>query len=160
MPMTFPLNQSLYFDFSHDTNIAAVLTAFDIREPSFASYFSPTGPPPGSVPVISHMTPFGARLDIEIIDAPSPVAEKRIDLNATYLPGPPTSYVHMVLNQRSLPLGASHPECGARDDGWCELGVFARWQAANLPRAQYKHACFDNYPVVPYGNITDGVPIS
>ncbi|KAL8724074.1 MAG: hypothetical protein Q9181_006998, partial [Wetmoreana brouardii] len=27
---TFPLNQTLYFDFSHDTNIAAILTAFGL----------------------------------------------------------------------------------------------------------------------------------
>lgn len=29
---TFPLNQTLYFDFSHDTNIAAVLTAFGLTQ--------------------------------------------------------------------------------------------------------------------------------
>lgn len=32
---TFPLNQTLYFDFSHDTNIAAILTAFGLTQ--FAS---------------------------------------------------------------------------------------------------------------------------
>ena len=29
---TFPLNQSLYFDFSHDTNMAAILTAFGLKQ--------------------------------------------------------------------------------------------------------------------------------
>lgn len=29
---TFPLNQSLYFDFSHDTNIMAILTAFGLTQ--------------------------------------------------------------------------------------------------------------------------------
>ena len=29
---TFPLNQSLYLDFSHDTNIIAVLTAFGLTQ--------------------------------------------------------------------------------------------------------------------------------
>lgn len=29
---TFPLNQTLYFDFSHDTNIAAILTAFGLTQ--------------------------------------------------------------------------------------------------------------------------------
>lgn len=29
---TFPLNQTLYFDFSHDTNMAAILTAFGLAQ--------------------------------------------------------------------------------------------------------------------------------
>ena len=161
MPATFPLNQSLYFDFSHDTNIAGVLTAFGITAPDFGTFFPATGPPANYTPVVSHMTPFGARLDIEIIDAPSPVYAARAGgLNATYLAGPPTTYVHFVLNQRTVPLGASHPACGQRDDGWCELGAFRDWQTANLPRSRYRHACFDNYPIVPYGTVTDGVPVA
>lgn len=39
--ITFPLNQSLYFDFSHDTNIAAVLTAFGLTQ--FASTLPTSG---------------------------------------------------------------------------------------------------------------------
>lgn len=38
---TFPLNQSLYFDFSHDTNIAAVLTAFNLTQ--FDQFLPPDG---------------------------------------------------------------------------------------------------------------------
>ena len=41
MTSTFPLNQTLYFDFSHDTNIAAVLTAFGITQ--FAPLLPTTG---------------------------------------------------------------------------------------------------------------------
>ena len=160
MPGTFPLNQTLYFDFSHDTNIAAVVTAFGITKPDFASFFPATGPPAGYKPVVSRMTPFGGRLDIEIIDAPQPVNSHRSGLNATYMAGGKTTYVHFILNQRTVPLGASHPDCGQRDDGWCELGVFAEWQMANLPRSQYGHACFDKYPVVDYGKVTDGVPVA
>lgn len=38
---TFPLNQTLYFDFSHDTNIAAVLTAFGLTQ--FAQFLPSSG---------------------------------------------------------------------------------------------------------------------
>ena len=160
MPTTFPLNQSLYFDFSHDTNIAAVIAAFGLTKPDFASYFPPTAIPANYTPVVSHMTPFAGRLDIEIIDAPRPVEPKRSGLGASYGSGDKTTYVHLLLNQRTVPLGASHAPCGQRDDGWCELETFMAWQMANLPRAQYKHSCFDKYPIVPYGDITDGVPVS
>ena len=40
---TFPLNQTLYFDFSHDTNIAAILTAFGFRQ--FAPLLPTSGEP-------------------------------------------------------------------------------------------------------------------
>lgn len=40
---TFPLNQTLYFDFSHDTNMAAILTAFGLRQ--FAAVLPTSGKP-------------------------------------------------------------------------------------------------------------------
>lgn len=64
--------------------------------------------------VVSHLEPFGARLDIEVIKTPAPLAAKR---PAKYINGPPTTYLHFVLNQRTLPLGKSYAQCGNRDDG-------------------------------------------
>ena len=98
---TFPLNQTLYFDFSHDTNIVAVLTAFGLRQ--FANEL-PTDKYPGDHAfTVSHVTPFGARLDIEIIKTPKPLSADRDG----YLDGEETKYIHFILNQRTLPLGKS-----------------------------------------------------
>ena len=36
-PKTFPLHQALNFDFSHDTNIAGILTAFGTSNPCNAA---------------------------------------------------------------------------------------------------------------------------
>ena len=60
MPSTFPLNQSLYFDFSHDTNIMAIITAFGLKQ--FAQPLPPTGPPANQQLIVSHVTPFGTRM--------------------------------------------------------------------------------------------------
>ena len=112
---TFPLNQTLYFDFSHDTNIAAVLTAFGLTQ------FAPTlptsgkvhgnsqsglprlianiGPPANQQLIVSHLQPFGARLDIEIITAPHPVSPNRTTAANAYLSGGPTKYIHFIVNQ-------------------------------------------------------------
>lgn len=115
---TFPLNQTLYFDFSHDTNIAAVLTAFgltqfaqflpssgklDVHAPRelIALTFGFLGPPPNRQLIVSHLQPFGARLDIEIISAPHPVAANRTGATNAYLAGDPTTYVHFIINQVS-----------------------------------------------------------
>ena len=156
---TFPLNQTLYFDFSHDTNIAAVLTAFGLTQ------FAPVLPAKGPIPqnqqlIVSHLQPFGARLDIEIITAPQPVSATRGYDSDEYEEGGPTTYVHFIINQRTLPLGKSLSDCGQRTDGWCEVGTFLKVQEGMLAKAKYDESCNGDYAVVPYGGITDGVPIS
>ncbi|KAL3456982.1 phosphoglycerate mutase-like protein [Aspergillus heterothallicus] len=162
-PSTFPVNQTLYFDFTHDGDIIAVLTAFGLKQ--FAEPLPLNGPPPRHRQIItSHMVPFGARLDIEIIQTPRPVSPRRNvhgrnkdDYERT---GSTTRYVHFMLNQRTIPLGWSLPECGNRDDGWCELNTFLDTQKESLAQAQFNYACNGNYSVLPYGAITNGAPIN
>lgn len=137
---SFPLNQSLFFDFSHDVQIMSILTAFGLKQ------FQPFFPDNFMIPhelVVSHLEPFGARLDIETIVTPQPLNPKRnVPSNMTYLPGGQTMYVHFVVNQRSLPLGYSLPACGMRDDGWCEMGAFLNATANAAALAQYDYSCF------------------
>lgn len=155
MPSTFPLNQSLYFDFSHDTNIMSILTAFGLKQ--FSPFLSPLAIQPGRWLMVSHLEPFATRLDIEIIQTPKPV---RADRSSDYEDdGDPTTYVHFVLNQRTLPLGFSYPECGSRADGWCEIGAFLNATDGLYEEANYEYACFGNYSAVPYGQITNGAPL-
>lgn len=151
---TFPLNQSLYFDFSHDTNIVSILTAFGLRQ--FAEEL-PIDKYPGQHEfTVAHVTPFGARLDMEIIQTPKPLSPNRDG----YLEGEATRYIHFVLNQRTLPLGKSFPECDVdRKDGWCELETFLKIQEDMPAKANYDYACFGDYPTRPYGEVTDGVPV-
>lgn len=148
---TFPLNQSLYFDFSHDTNIMSVLTAFGFRQ--FAEFLPSDRYPGRHNLTVSHITPFGARLDIEVIKTPSPFSSDR-----KYQKGNETTYVHFILNQRTLPLGVSFPQCGDRLDGWCELETFLEIQSHSAQLARFDYACFGDYDDVPYGQITDGAP--
>lgn len=154
--VTFPLDQSLNFFFSHDTNIMSILTAFGFTQ--FAPLLPDTYIPANHSLVVSHMEPFGARLDMEVIQTPSPLNGSRAD-GPQYLAGKPTTYIHFVLNQRTLPLGTSFPACGLRDDGWCELTTFLEIQSASLEESQYDYACNGDYTVGPYGDITNGVPV-
>lgn len=150
---TFPLNQSLYFDFSHDTNIMSILTAFGLRQ--FAGVLPTDRKPKDHEFIVSHLTPFGARLDIEIIKTPKPLSPHRDG----YLSGGETKYVHFVINQRTLPLAKSFPECDTeRRDGWCELETFLKVQDEMAEKAKFDYACFGDYPQLPYGEVTDGAP--
>ncbi|EGP89370.1 uncharacterized protein MYCGRDRAFT_69914 [Zymoseptoria tritici IPO323] len=156
-PATFPLYQSLNFDFSHDTNIAAILTAFGLTQ--FAKVLPTDHIDRNRPQIVSHLTPFGARLDVEIIETPKPLSGDR-KAGVKYDEGSTTRYVHFILNQRTIPLGASFSKCGKRDDGWCELTTFMEVQSTKLEEAKYEYSCFGNYTALGYGNVTNGVPVN
>lgn len=166
-PDTFPLYQTLNFDFSHDTNIMSILTAFGFTQ--FAQLMPADRLTNNRSLIVSHLVPFAARLDIELITTPSPldgdrrsgdryILDNADDGVSGRIEGKETTYVHFLLNQRTLPLGRSFPACGQRDDGWCELSTFLRIQADSLDAARYEYACFGEYPVYEYGEIFDGAP--
>jgi hypothetical protein len=68
----FPLKQKFYADFSHDDIIISVLTAMSLdyfrQAPSLTAY----PPDPQRHFILSHMTPFAARLVTEVIGCASP----------------------------------------------------------------------------------------
>ncbi|RNJ61289.1 hypothetical protein D7B24_000145 [Verticillium nonalfalfae] len=152
---TFPLNQSLYLDFSHDTNIASILTAFGLTQ--FAGPLPRDKLPETHNLTVSHLTPFAARLDIEIIRAPKPV---KADRSGYADKGGETKYVHFVLNQRTVPLGVSFEDCDVgRVDGWCEFETFLEVQDKMEKLADFDRACFGEVPQRPFGEVNDGRPV-
>lgn len=128
-----------------------ILTAFGFTQ--FSAFLPDTAYPGSHNLTVSHLEPFGARLDMEVIKTPKPLGGNRV-----YLDGGETTYVHFILNQRTLPLGVSFAACGERVDGWCELGAFLQATANATELAEYDYSCNGVYPAVPYGSITNGVP--
>lgn len=163
MDSTFPLNQTMYFDFSHDTNIMSIITAFGLTQ--FADVLSSTRILENRSMVVSHLTPFGARMVWEVIHSPAPVRSMRPKgtdrpTASFYDAGEATTYIHLLIGQRTVPLYRSYPQCGQRDDGWCDMATFLDILGQTLSTARYEYSCFGNYTVVPYGDITNGVPIT
>ncbi|KAL5378201.1 hypothetical protein DPSP01_009312 [Paraphaeosphaeria sporulosa] len=157
--VTFPTQQALNLDFSHDSNIISILVAFGLTQ--FAEYLPPTRILPEREFVMAYIEPFAGRLDIEVIQAPAPINPSRsVAVHDLYEDGPPTSYVHFVLNQRTVPLGKSLKECGNRDDGWCEMTAFLEVQKVQVEKADFEWACFGDYEMPEYGTVSDGRPPS
>ncbi|KAF2662465.1 phosphoglycerate mutase-like protein [Lophiostoma macrostomum CBS 122681] len=154
---TFPVDQTLNLDFSHDANIIAILAAFGLTQ--FAGSLPLDRVLPDREFVMSFLQPFAGRLDIEVVNAPRPVNANRSDTQNVYEEGGPTSYVHFLLNQRTVPLGRSLEECGLRDDGWCEMGTFLEVQKRQIALADYDFACWGDYEDVGYGEVTNGRPV-
>ena len=159
-PVTFPLDQKLYLEFTHDANIISVLTAFGLTQ--FSGFLPATGPPADQKFHTSRLVPFAGRLNIEIIKAPHKVSVKRSSKatkGGDYIAGTgETQYVHFIQNQRTVPLHASFDACEYRDDGWCELSTFLKVQKESLGKAEFQYACFGNWTVKSWGTVRDGVP--
>ena len=75
-----------------------------------------------------------------------------------YDDGNATIYVHLMITQRTVPLYKSYPACEERDDGWCEMSTILKIFGGLLDSARFDYSCFGDYPAIPYGNVTDGVP--
>jgi len=157
---TFPIDQAFYADFSHDDIIISVLTALSldyIRDPPSLTQFPPN---PNRHFVLSHLTPFGARLITETIGCsssdPPPVQKSRVSYtpgqygysasNATY------KFIRMRLNHGILPLntirgGACGNSTAGRVDGMCALEDFMRSQENSTAMANYDFSCFGNYTI-------------
>lgn len=158
-PVTFPLNQSLYLEFTHDANIVSVLTAFGFSQ--FADFLPMTGPSKKQQFSAAKLVPFAGRFNIEIIKSPHAVSSRRSpNLSAKdYISGTgETHYIHFIQNQRTVPLHESFEACKKRDDGWCELSAFLKVQKESLAKAKYQYTCFGNWTMKSYGAVRNGVP--
>lgn len=122
---TFPLDQSLYADFTHDDIIVSVLTALNYTQ-VIGEQLDPTNPDPNRTFVLSHITPFAARLVFEIVESTGSNS---------------TKYVRTLLNEAVVPYSSAQgcPE----GEALCPLEDFVNFQRAHAYQdANFVKACF------------------
>lgn len=156
-PLYFPLNQTMYLDFTHDAVISSAITALGLTQ--FSQDLPPTGPPADQQYVLSKLVPFGARFIIEIINCNETVNANMTSMssNRTFTPSAQNvTYMHMSLNRRTIPMGRSIPACGNRTDGWCTLQTFLDYESNRNELAAHDYNCNANYSVPMFYNITTG----
>ena len=105
-PQTFPVDRAFYADFTHDSTIAGVLSAFNL--PDFTSPLPVHHPEEQRKYRTSNLVPFAARLVIEEVSCTS---------------GAGVNLVRMLLNEAIVDLHQLKG-CSARADGMCERGQF------------------------------------
>jgi hypothetical protein len=103
-PITFPLNRSIYADFSHDNQMIAIYTTIGLFPQADAP--DPSFPDPNRDWIASHLVPFSAQMVTEKVLC----GEKE--------------YVRIFVNDALQPLKF----CGAGRDWMCELGAFVESQ--------------------------------
>lgn len=150
----FPLHQPFYADFSHDDILISVMTAMSLdyfRVPPSLTHY----PPDPSRPfVLSHMTPFGARLITEVIGCSVPDPAPQEYHRTPYTPGQygynsanaTNKFIRMRLNSGILPLATIRGgACADRVDGLCALDKFVQSQQEAENLANYDYSCFGNW---------------
>lgn len=103
-PKTFPLNRTVYADFSHDNEMIAIYAAMGILRPLSAP--DPTRPDLSRSWLVSQLVPFAGKFVTE-----------RLVCNGR-------QSVRMLLNDGVVPLEI----CGAGEDGICTLDAFVSSQ--------------------------------
>jgi hypothetical protein len=115
-PELFPLNRTIYADFTHDNEMAAIYSALglfdDRKDQSFsAPVMDPTKLQKRRSWVISKLTPFASRMVVERLQCRQEHDESK-------------PRVRILVNDAVIPL----PFCGDSGDGICDLEAFVQSQ--------------------------------
>nr|POF17791.1 sh3 domain-containing protein [Quercus suber] len=166
-PAAFPLGRPFYADFTHDDIIISTLTSMSVdyfrEHPNLQQY----PPDPNRHFILSHLTPFGARLITEVVGCASATPAAVHDHRTAYTPSQygydpanaPHKFLRMRLNNALVPLDTIRTgECLGRTDGLCPLPAFLASQYTAQTLANYDFACFANYSIIrpTNGNDYDG----
>lgn len=110
-PETFPLDRTLYADFSHDNEMVAIYSALGLFRQHLlpGQKLDPVKPSPLSTWILSNMVPFSARMVVERLQCTGPL--------------PLGTFVRILVNDALQPLEF----CGGVA-GLCELHAFVASQ--------------------------------
>ncbi|KAF9477838.1 phytase [Pholiota conissans] len=136
-PITFPLNHTLYADFSHDNQMVAIYSAIGLfKQPAD---LDPTLPDPKRTWYISQLTPFSGRMVTERLTCPGRVVRHGSSRSLSTHSVSDT-FVRILVNDALQLLEF----CGGDKDGLCTLDAFVESQAYSRENGQGDfEKCFD-----------------
>jgi len=156
--ITFPVNQPLYVDASHDTVISTILVAMN-----FTSFIKDGPLPATHIPekrsyIVSQIAPFGTRLIGQVLSQTS-------SSNQTSAPSSPATaageatHIRWLLNDAVLPL-TGVGACPENDDGLCPIDTYISGLKQLIAETDFQFACFGNFTVPNPNEIVDGQPLN
>ncbi|SCV71203.1 BQ2448_2791 [Microbotryum intermedium] len=145
---TFPMDRTVYADFTSDDQLLAVMTLLGLFHDS---PLSPTLPCPMRTFVASQMIPFGARIVVERLSCTGNGFWDDLAAKLSHLP---TRFVRVLVNDRAMGLGHICPEDEVSEQGTlCRLVAFGKSLGPTLEQATKE---FEKCGFVP-ANLWDGV---
>ncbi|KAH7890476.1 histidine phosphatase superfamily [Phlebopus sp. FC_14] len=138
--ITFPLDQPIFVDATHDVVISNILTALNFTS------LAATGPlpvdyiPPERSYVASKIAPFASNLVAQVLSCPA---------------SGESTHIRFILNDAVLPMTGIN---GCEDDsnGLCSLPSFVSAMHRRIAEIDFAFDCFANYTMPDPDHITDG----
>ncbi|THU80110.1 phosphoglycerate mutase-like protein [Dendrothele bispora CBS 962.96] len=129
-PITFPLNQSLYVDATHEVVVLNIITALNLT--SFAS----EGPLPYThIPEkrpfkVSELAPFATNLQFQILECTST----------------PGQQIRIIINDGVAPLTGIEG-CPEQKDGMCPVDAFVKSQKKLMENLDWEYDCYTEFDI-------------
>ncbi|KAF9496084.1 phosphoglycerate mutase-like protein [Pleurotus eryngii] len=140
--ITFPFNQPIYVDSTHDLGLSAIFTAMNFTSLAAQGPLPTDHIPDNQSFFVQKQVPFGARLVGQVLSC-----------NAQSEDTP--SHIRWILNDGVLPLtGISG--CTKSKDGLCELSAFVQGLQQQIAEIDFAFDCFANYTIPDPDPIVDG----
>ncbi|KAJ6621036.1 histidine phosphatase superfamily [Mycena sp. CBHHK59/15] len=146
--VTFPLDQPVYVDATHDTVISAIVVAMNFTS------LAKTGPLPTDhilkdrSYMVNQISPFASNLVGQVLSCPSPSS------HSTTASTTPT-HIRWLLNDAAVPL-TGIKGCTHSPDGLCTFDAFVKGMQQRVEEVDFAFGCFGNYSVPVPDLIVDG----
>ncbi|KAA1471725.1 phosphoglycerate mutase-like protein [Dentipellis sp. KUC8613] len=138
--ITFPLNQPIYVDATHDVVISSILVAMNFTSLAASGPLPSTHIPENQSWKISQIVPFATRLVGQVLschDSDEP------------------THIRFMLNDAVLPM-TGLKGCKANKHGLCAFDNFIAGMQARVDEIDYQFDCFANYTIPEQDMIIDG----
>ncbi|KAF4573027.1 hypothetical protein EYR36_007537 [Pleurotus pulmonarius] len=140
--ITFPFDQPIYVDATHDSGLSAIFTAMNFTSLAAQGPLPTDRIPDNQSFFVQKQVPFGARLVGQV-------------LSCNTQPEDTPSHIRWILNDGVLPLtGISG--CIENKDGLCELSAFVQGLQQRIAEIDFAFDCFANYTIPDPDTIIDG----
>jgi len=138
--VTFPLNQPIFVDATHDTVISAIVVAMNFTSMAKTGPLPSTHIPKDRSYVVNQISPFASNLVGQVLSCPSASSSKSSKAPAA---GTPT-HIRWLLNDAVLPLDGISG-CGSSALGLCPLKTFTAGMQQRIKEVDFEFGCFGNY---------------
>ncbi|KAJ7749808.1 phosphoglycerate mutase-like protein [Mycena maculata] len=141
--ITFPLDQPIYVDATHDTVISTIVVAMNFTS------MTTTGPLPAThIPTdrsykVNQISPFAANLVGQVLSCPAQATSTA-----------PT-HIRWLLNDATVPL-TGIDGCPFSEDGLCPFDTFVSGMQKRIQEIDFEFGCFGNMTGVTAGDLITG----
>ncbi|KAF7292227.1 Acid phosphatase [Mycena indigotica] len=133
--ITFPLDQPIYVDATHDTVISAIVVAMNFTSMARTGPLPSTHIPKDRSYIVNQISPFGANLVGQVLSCPSPAS-----------PASSPTHIRWLLNDAVVPL-TGIAGCAASTSGLCPLKAFVAGMKQRIREIDFAEGCFGNFTV-------------